>query len=191
MRKFSPVFAAFIFLFVWTIACVTINIYFPEAAVQKTAEEIVDEVRKSDEKEEKKQDIDLVQNSFSLIPAAYAQEEERVSTPKIRALKQALKEKEPLLLPLFERGNIGETNDGLIQIRNEDDLSLKGKADLRRLTKEVNDDRESLYAEVAKALDIEENQIPRIQKIFAKSWIENSRPGWWIQNDDGGWIRKQ
>ncbi len=190
MRKFSPIFTIFVSLFVWTLACVTINIYFPEAAVQKTAEEIVDEVRKAEEEGKKKQEKDIVQSSFSFIPAAYAQEEQTVSTPKIRALKQSLKDKEPLLRPFFDQGNIGESNDGFIQIRSEDNLNLKDKADLRRLTKDVNGDRESLYAEVAKALNIEESQIPRIQKIFAKSWIENSRAGWWIQKDDGEWIRK-
>lgn len=191
MRKISPVLTILVSLFVWTIACVTINIYFPEATVQKTAEEIVDEVRKSEKEGEKKQEKDLVQSSFSFIPAAYAQEEQTVSTPKIRALKQSLKEKEPLLRPFFDQGRIGESNDGFIRIRSEDGLSLKDKADLRRLTNEVNKDRESLYAEVAKALNIEVSQIPRIQKIFAKSWIENSSPGWWIQEEDGQWVRKQ
>jgi uncharacterized protein YdbL (DUF1318 family) len=191
MRKFSPVFTLFISLFILTIACVTINIYFPEAAVQKTAEEIVDEVRKSEEEGKKKQEKDIVQSSFALIPAVYAQEEQTVSTPKIRALKQSLKDKEPLLRPFFDQGNIGESNDGFIQIRSENNLNLKDKADLRRLTKDVNGDRENLYSEVARALNIEENQIPRIQKIFAKSWIENSRSGWWIQKDDGEWIRKE
>jgi uncharacterized protein YdbL (DUF1318 family) len=191
MRKISPVFSIIFSLFIWAIACVTINIYFPEATVQKTAEEIVDEVRKSEEEGKKKQEKDMAQSSFSFIPAVYAQQEETVSTPKIRAIKQSLKEKEPLLRPFFDQGNIGEANDGFIQIRSEDNLSLKDKADLRRLIKEVNSDRESLYAEVAKALNIEESQIPRIQKIFAKSWIGNSRPGWWVQKDDGEWIRKQ
>ena len=186
-RDFTIIFSLFVLIF----ACVTINIYFPEAAVQKTAEEIVDEVRKSEEEGKKKQEMDIVQTSFSLFPTAYAQEEERVSSPKIRALKESLKEKEPLLRPFFDQGNIGEANDGFIQIRSEDNLSLKEKADVRRLAKDVNGNRESLYAEVAKALSIEESQIPRIQKIFAKSWIENSRLGWWIQNDDGDWIRKQ
>jgi len=191
MLKLSRVFTIIFSLFVLIIACVTINIYFPEAAVQKTAEEIVDEVRKSEEEGKKKQEMDIVQTSFSLFPAAYAQEEERVSSPKIRALKESLKEKEPLLRPFFDQGNIGEGNEGFIQIRSEDNLSLKEKADVRGLVKDVNGNRESLYAEVAKALSIEESQIPRIQKIFAKSWIENSRLGWWIQNDDGDWIRKQ
>ncbi len=180
----------FLALSIMAIACVTINIYFPEAAVQKTAEEIVDEVRKADKEEKEKQVKEIKHSSFSLVPAAYAQEEERVSSPKIRALKQSLKDKEPLLLPFFEKGNIGEGNDGFIQVRNETNLSLKEKADLRRVTKDVNSDRENLYSEVAKALEIDLGQIPRIQKIFAKRWIENSRTGWWIQKEDGQWERK-
>jgi uncharacterized protein YdbL (DUF1318 family) len=191
MKKSTILFLTFLALFVLAIACVTINIYFPEAAVQKTAEEIVDEVRKAEEEGKKKQDKEFTQSSFSLIPMAYAQEEERVSTPKIRALKQSLKDREPLLLPFFEKGNIGEGNDGFIHVRNEDNLSLKEKADLRRLTKDVNSDRENLYSEVANALDIDSGQIPRIQKIFAKRWIENSRTGWWIQKEDDQWERKK
>ena len=125
MKKSTILFLTFFALFVLAIACVTINIYFPEAAVQKTAEEIVDEVRKAEEEGKKKENKEIMQSSFSLIPMAYAQEEERVSTPKIRALKQSLKDKESLLLPFFEKGNIGEGNDGFIHVRNEDNLSLK------------------------------------------------------------------
>ena len=191
MKKSTILFLTLLTLFVLAIACVTINIYFPEAAVQKTAEEIVDEVRKAEEEGKKKQDKNVMQSSFSFVQVAYAQEEERVSTPKIRALKQSLKDRESLLLPFFEKGNIGEGNDGFIHVRNEDTLSLKEKADLRRLTKDVNSDRENLYSEVANALDIDSGQIPRIQKIFAKRWIENSRTGWWIQREDGQWERKK
>lgn len=190
MKKSNILLLTFLTLFMAAIACVTINIYFPEAAVQKTAEEIVDEVRKADEEDKEKQDKEITHSSFSLVPAAYAQEEERVSSPKIRALKQSLREREPLLVPFFEKGNIGEGNDGFIHTRNEGSLSLKKKADLRRLTKDVNSDRENLYSEVAKALDIDSDQIPRIQKIFAKRWIENSRTGWWVQKEDGQWKRK-
>ncbi|MBN2246197.1 MAG: hypothetical protein JW755_10170, partial [Candidatus Aminicenantes bacterium] len=35
-------------------ACITVNIYFPEAAVQKTAEEIVNDIRENEEKKEEK-----------------------------------------------------------------------------------------------------------------------------------------
>ncbi|MFQ6083375.1 MAG: DUF1318 domain-containing protein [Candidatus Aminicenantia bacterium] len=188
----------------WTIlfifSCVTINIYFPEATVKRTADEIVEEVRKSEEEEEKK-DLSSKENrvsnmfssqlsSFSFIPSAYAQQETKVSTPAIRALKESLKERFPKLRPFFNRGNIGERNDGFVQIRNERGLTLKEKALLRRLVKEENIDRKNLYAEVARALDIDPSQIHRIQKIFAHTWIRKALPGWWIQNDEDEWIRK-
>jgi uncharacterized protein YdbL (DUF1318 family) len=185
--KFVSISLTFLFLF----SCLTINIYFPEAEVQKTADEIVKEIRKSEEekKEEKKILVDR-RSSFSLVTAAYAQEEVEVSTPKIRALKQSLKGRFQELRPFFSKGNIGETNDGSIQIRDESGLNLKEKAKLRNLVKDENNDRRNLYAEVAKALDVDPSQINRVRKIFAERWIKEARPGWWIQKEDGGWVKK-
>ena len=182
-------------------SCLTINIYFPEAEVQKTADEIVKEIRKSEEekKEDKKNVADSGEaqkvladrgNSFSFVPAAYAQEEVEVSTPKIRALKQSLKGRFPKLRPFFGKGNIGEAIDGSIKIKDEAGLNLKEKAMLRNLVKDENNDRRNLYAEVAKALDVDPKQINRVRKIFAERWIKEARPGWWIQKEDGGWVKK-
>ncbi len=181
-------------------SCLTINIYFPEAEVKKTAEEIVGEIRKTDEDKEKKdkdsqglieeQAESAQKGFFALIPAAFAQQEKEVSTPKIRALKQSMIQRSPKLTPFYEGGNIGETNEGLIEIRDDAGLNLKDKATLRSLEKEENNDRRSLYAEVAKALDIDSSQISRIQKIFAQEWIKNARPGWWIQKENGQWVKK-
>jgi len=195
--KLASIIWSLLFLF----SCLTINIYFPEAAVKKTADEIVEEIRKSEEKDKEKKGSGSQENkikqvlfdrgsSFSLIPSAYAQEETEVSTPKIRALKQSLKERFPKLRPFFNRGNIGETNDGFIRIRDESGLNLKEKALLRNLEKEENNDRRSLYAQVARALDVDRSQIGRVQKIFAERWINNARPGWWIQEENGEWIKK-
>jgi len=195
--RFASISLSFFFLF----SCLTINIYFPEAEIQKTADEIVKEIRKSEEekKEEKKNVSDAGKaqkilsergNSFSLIPAAYAQEEVEVSTPKIRALKQSLKERFPKLRPFFDKGNVGETNDGFIRIRDESGLNLKEKALLRNLEKDENNDRRNLYSEIAKALDVDPSQINRVRKIFAERWINEAKAGWWIQKEDGGWIKK-
>lgn len=172
------------------LACVTINIYFPEATVKQVAEDIVEEVRKPAEKEKEKTDAKMLLESFSFVPAAYAQQETEVSTPAIRAIKESLKDRFPRLEPYFDGGNLGESNAGFVEIRDESGLSLKEKGELRNLVKDENADRGNLYAEVARALNIEASQIPRIQKIFASSWIKNSRPGWWIQQDDGEWIKK-
>ncbi len=195
--KFASISLSFLFLF----SCLTINIYFPEAEIQKTADEIVKEIRKSEEekKEEKKNVSDPGKaqeilsdrgNSFSLIPAAYAQEEVDVSTPKIRALKQSLKERFPKLRSFFNKGNVGETNDGFIRVRDESGLNLKEKALLRNLVKDENNDRRNLYSEVAKALDVDPSQVNRVRKIFAERWINEAKAGWWIQKEDGEWIKK-
>jgi uncharacterized protein YdbL (DUF1318 family) len=173
---------------VW--ACVTINIYFPEATVKKAAEEIVEEVRKPADKEKDKGAETLISGSFAFVPAAYAQQETEVSSPAIRALKESLRSRFAKLQPLFERGILGEAKNGFVEVKEETGLTLKEKADLRSLVREENADRKSLYAEVAGALNIDSSQIPRIQKIFAESWIRNSQPGWWVQNEDGTWVKK-
>jgi uncharacterized protein YdbL (DUF1318 family) len=180
-------------------SCVTINIYFPEAAVKEIADEIVGEVRKTEEKKKdevkkvslKANSVRVQANTFSFIPAVYAQEQETiVSNPKIRALKEAMKERFAELERFYDAGNVGEANDGFVQVRDEGNLSLKDRAQLRSIVKDENEDRKDLYAEVASALEIDSNQIIRVQKIFAASWIENAHPGWWIQKEDGEWIRK-
>jgi len=201
LKGFQLILASFSVLFLFS--CLTINIYFPEAAVKKTADEIVGEITKSDKeaKEEKKdkaiqddgaREVVLFgqDSSFSFVPSAYAQQETEVSTPKIRALKQSLSERRPKLRPFFEKGNIGEAKDGFIQVRDESGLGLQEKAQLRNLVKDENDDRKNLYAEVAVALDVDPKQIDRVQKIFAETWIKQAQPGWWIQKESGEWVRK-
>ncbi len=199
MRLKSLKFASISLSFLFLVSCLTINIYFPEAEIRKEAEEIVREIRKSEEeKKEDKKNVSGVgeaqkilgdrENSFSLVPAAYAQEE--VTNPKIRALKQSLSKRFPKLRPFFDKGNVGETNDGFIRIRDESGLNLKEKALLRNLVKDENNDRRNFYAEYAKAKEIDSSQIKRVQKIFAEKWINEAKAGWWIQKEDGEWKKK-
>ncbi len=192
MKKLIKIITLMNGFFLLFLSCLTINIYFPEATVKRTADEIVEEVRGTKQEEKEKKEKKQSSFMFSFVPLAYAQEqeEEKVTSPKIRALKDSLKQRFPSLVPFFEGGNIGEGNDGYLQNRTEENLPLKDKAALRRIVKDENSDRETLYAEVAKALDIDASQIPRIQHIFAQSWIKNAKPGWWIQMEDGEWIQK-
>ena len=186
---FVPLAAALAFVF----SCITVNIYFPEATVRTAAEEIVQEIRKKDGEGRSATGALLGgprTTAFSLVPAAWAQEETTVSNPAIRALKETLKNRFPAIKPFFAGGNIGETNKGLLEVRDEAALGLKEKAALRSLVKDENGDRTKLYAEVAKALNIEASQIERVQKIFAESWIKNAEPGWWVQSEDGAWAKK-
>lgn len=174
----------------FALACINVNIYFPEATVKKAAEEIVDEIRKTDGEPAKKQTACFENRGFSLVTMAYAQEETSVSNPAIRSLKDSMKNRFPSLKPFFEGGNIGENNKGFLDVRDEASLNLKDKAALRNMVKDENADRTKLYTEVTKALNIEAAQVERIQKIFATNWVKSASTGWWIQQDNGAWVKK-
>lgn len=187
------------FLMVFLASCVTVNIYFPAAAVQKAADEIVQDVRQTDKKgeqkpEERKQMNRLYKElkKLSLGPAtAHAQIDIEVSTPAIRAIKDSMKQRFPQLQPFYDKGAIGENNTGFLENRDLGNLGLKEKADLSRLVEQENKDRKDLYAEIMKANKFGADALPRIQKLFANSWRDNSQAGWWIQKDSGDWEKKK
>jgi uncharacterized protein YdbL (DUF1318 family) len=179
----------------FVLACITVNIYFPEATVKQAAAEIVDEIRKTEGEKKAPEAAAALPalreaGPFTLVPAAFAQEATSVSTPAIRALKESMKARFPLLKPYFDAGQIGETNNGLLDVRDEAGLNLQAKAALRNAVRDENGDRTKLYAEVAKALNIEAGQVEKIQKIFAEEWAKSAAPGWWVQGADGAWAKK-
>jgi len=69
-------------------------------------------------------------------------------------------------------------------------LSLKERAEVQQLVEAENRDRDALYAEIAKANNFSNDAIPKIKSIFAKSWIDQARSGWWIQDAQGNWKKK-
>lgn len=177
------------------LACITVNIYFPEATVKQAAAEIVDEIRKTEGEKKAPEALTVLPEPeraprFALVPVAYAQEATSVSTPAIRALKESMKNRFPTLKPFFDAGNVGETNKGLLEVRDESGLNLQAKAALRNAVRDENGDRTKLYAEVAKALNIEASQIEKIQKIFAAEWAKSAAAGWWVQDEAGAWAKK-
>jgi uncharacterized protein len=180
-------------------ACVTVNIYFPAAAVERAADQIVKETWGSPAEADKtipapqsrRSTTSAPKLSWALIRAAHAQEADiNVSNPAIRALKDSIKRRSETLKPYMDRGNIGIGRDGLLALRNADGLNLKERAEAQQSLDAENRDREALYAEIAKANNIDKGSIPKIKEIFAKSWIDQARPGWWIQDGSGSWRRK-
>jgi uncharacterized protein YdbL (DUF1318 family) len=179
-------------------ACVTVNIYFPAAAVERAADQIVKETwggaaepaNNVAPPQSKHRNLSGETLSIGFFAVAHAQEADiNVSNPAIRALKDSIKQRSDAIKPYMDRGNVGIAQSGLLVIRNADNLSLKERAEITQLIEAENRDRESLYAEIAKANNIAQESIPKIRGIFAKSWIDQARPGWWIQ-EQGGWRRK-
>ncbi|HWH77414.1 MAG TPA: YdbL family protein [Candidatus Binatus sp.] len=180
-------------------ACVTVNIYFPAAAVERAADQIVKETwggpaepaKTPPQPQSFNPFSPLRMASFGLVKAADAQETDiNVSNPAIRALKDSIRERSNAIKPFMDRGNIGIGQDGLLVVRGTDGLNLKERADSKQLVDAENRDRENLYAEIAKANGIQKDSIPRIKVIFAKSWLDQARPGWWLQDTQGNWKKK-
>ena len=179
-------------LVIFFLACVTVNIYFPAAAAEKTAEEIVKEVREQiPQKEEEKQPAEPEARQWRLITVAYAQEGAlEVSNASIRALKASIKARYPALIPYLQKGVMGENKVGFLEVRNREGLSLRDKAKVKQLVEAENKDRTALYKEVSKALQIDPTQIERLQKIFTKEWQKTVPSGTWVQTEDGKWEKK-
>jgi uncharacterized protein YdbL (DUF1318 family) len=179
---------------VFLVSCVTVNIYFPAAAIQKAADEIVEDVRKTPPQDREKPDKSgrperLRPVAFGPAPAAAAVDV-NVSTPAIRALRASMAGRFAQLKPLYDKGAIGETNNGLVAIRDTGALGLRERADATRLVDQENADRRSLYAEIIRANNIDPGTLGEVQRLFANSWRDKSLPGWWIQRDDGQWVKK-
>jgi uncharacterized protein YdbL (DUF1318 family) len=185
------------FAILFVAACVTINVYFPAAAIQKAADQIVDDVTRTKDMQKpvKKPEtqsrlFDKLKNISFGTNEAFAQTDINVSTPAIRNIRQSMRETFQQLRPFYMRGSVGENNKGFVEIRNTADLNLKEKADVARLVDQINQHRNALYSEIVKANKLEANSLPQVQKIFANSWRGKSQPGWWIQNDNGDWEKK-
>jgi len=179
-------------------ACVTVNIYFPAAAVQRAADEIVKETwGGSNGKSERVQPQSLLPFaprrtlSLSLTREAFAQEADiNVSNPAIRGLRDSIKHRSGAIKPYMDKGSAGINQGGLLVVRSSEGLSLKERAEVQQLIEAENRDREALYSEIAKANNIPPDAVPKIKGIFAKSWIDQAQTGWWIQDSQGNWKRK-
>jgi len=183
--------------------CVTVNVYFPAAQVEKTAEKIVDEVYRDtkeppkNEPTEKPQswiDGDTIRGIARLArfgPApAYAEEATSVSNAAIRGLKEQIGQRHRELLPFYQQGQVGITRDGFLEVRGTSGLGLPQVASLKRLVDADNSARRQLYEEVAKALNLRPEQVSQVRTVFAKQWRDKAQAGWAVQSDDSQWGRK-
>ncbi len=179
MKRHRRVFwTAILGTMIFVFACVTINIYFPAEKVESVAGEIVNDIRGPEKEKTPTGD----QSSFlkKVVLAfsgskAWAQEVTTVSNPTIRALKEKLKANYAQMKPYYDKGMVKEGNNGYVSTGNTGGLGLKEKRDLNGLVDAENSYRKQLYAEVAKALNIDSSQISKVAQIFAKEWQKSIR----------------
>lgn len=187
-------------------ACVTINVYFPAAAAERVADQIIDSVVGE---QNEKSDATPPQTSLrnfeevllrrivakifdTLISPAHAQAgaDIDVSSPQIRTITASMQTRFTELSQFFDRGAVGLTADGRVAVRDNNLLALPERARVRQLVAEDNRDRDALYAEIARANGHPEWE-PDIRQIFARRWVDRgAKPGWYYQDRDGNWQQR-
>lgn len=112
-----------------------------------------------------------------------------INTLAITKLKQSMQQRHGQLAPYYASGAVGLTRDGLIAMRDANAVSLAQRQSVNALIAAENQDRNSLYKEIARA-----NNHPEWEKdiraTFSQRWISLAKPGWWYQAANGSWAKK-
>lgn len=181
------------------VGCVTINVYFPEAAAQKAADQFIGNVLdeaapapKTQKPEPKNGQQPSAMLLDLLIPAAYAADtpDIRIQTSATEAIRGRMHDRfRGSLGDLLNSGAVGFTRDGMVAMRDAAKVPLSQRAQASATVADENRDRTLLYREIANA-----NGHPdwesQIRATFAKGWIERARAGWYYQNAAGAWQKK-
>ena len=182
-------------------ACVTINVYFPAAAAEQAADKIIEEVWGDGAGKpagEQSSDAGKFIDSGArvsrliidwLIPAAQAQQANLdVSSPTIGKIEASLKARHAKLLPYYNSGAVGLTDNGLVAVRDAKAIPLSARKTVNQLVADDNQDRLALYREIAAANGRPEWEA-QIRQTFARRWIDLAQSGWYYQSG-GSWKAK-
>ncbi len=184
-------------------ACVTINIYFPAAAAEKVADEIIKDIQdnapqKPQEKLEPKSENAELQTSFyklidqatNLIisPAQAADVDLSIDSPEIRQLTAAMEKRFVALQGFYASGIIGIKADGMLTVKDAASVPLKDRNQVNKLITSENADRQALYQAIANA-NGHPDWVTQIKSTFAARWVSNAKSGWWYQSA-GVWKQK-
>ena len=111
-----------------------------------------------------------------------------VNTPAVAAVKASMQSRHQQLLPHYQSGAIGLTEDGFVAVKEAGLVPLSQRGALTTLVKDENADRAKLYQGMAAANGHPEWE-GEIQRTFAQRWVDKAQNGWFVQRD-GQWLRK-
>lgn len=180
-------------------ACVTINIYFPAAAAEKVADEIIKDIQDNDQDKVPPSSAlpdahaDLYRWFDKLVGTVIASAEAAeadlsIDSSAIRQLRASMEIRFASLRPFYQSGAIGIQEDGLLTVRDAGSVALKDKNKVNKLVAAENSDRNRLYQAIADANGHPE-WTRQIKSTFAARWISNAQAGWWYRSS-GTWKQK-
>lgn len=175
------------------VSCVTVNVNFPESAVQKASDDYVKDLYRTKEQGKPSNPKTNASPAAALqwiIPTAEAEPTMDLTSPKIDAIKAQMKAIVPDILEQKKAGVLGEDQNGKLVIKDQSKLKPLLKSKIENLVNEDGKLRESLYGEVISNNHLPANSMPAVKKSFSHSFQGASPSGTWVQGDDGTWSQK-
>lgn len=183
-------------------ACVTINVYFPEAAAEQAADRIIERVRgestdsgaslhyRFPDRQSMPVMVAVAERFLNaFVPRAAAQAPDfDASSPKVTALENSMAKRFQQLKPFYDSGAIGMGENGLVEIRDRNLVPLKDRNNVLQLVSAQNNDWNALYQEIAD-LNGHPEWVDNIRRTFASRWVAKADSGWWYR-ENGTWKQK-
>lgn len=198
----------------------TLNVYLPEAAVQRAADDYVRDIYKAKERtklnepskegettEQPKKSsfrmpsLEDLSRDFALVPSAYGQETAAPPKPcamvttgrKAGELKKEMASMLGDLDPLEADGTLGESKEGLLTIKTPSQIKPIRKAQIEKMVDKLNALRKEFYEEVVEETSKGSCKVSldTVQKSFAHSFQELSPKGAWVEDEKGEWVQKK
>jgi uncharacterized protein YdbL (DUF1318 family) len=113
----------------------------------------------------------------------------RINTrsPEVVKATESRRQRRAALREWKGRDCLGETNQGLLEARTGEGCTTEAL----ELMRAENADRLVIYEAFMKENNIPASDTPRVRSAFAKARQERSRPGDWIQLEDGRWVKRE
>ncbi len=175
---------------------VTINVTFPQEKIEDAASSIEDLVRtpkaapgQTPAPKSAAPGASMAAQGWSMFGPAVAEAqtpELKTRTPEVMAAIESRRGRFGEVSAALGRGCLGETNQGLLEIRS----GTNCPATLPALVGAENRDRLFIYKTLIEQNNMPPGDLARVQAAFAKAHRDKAPAGAWVQDDSGSWSRK-
>ena len=118
-------------------------------------------------------------NTLDPMPTAYAEELKVTTSPLIVEIATKMRERNPEVAALKQQGCLGETNRGLVELRDcaaTQDGEKQNAA--QKIVAEENKDRTALYNEIVRLnREMPDMNVAKVQSIYALERLNRGRSG--------------
>jgi uncharacterized protein YdbL (DUF1318 family) len=180
--------------------CVTVNVNFPESAVQKATDDYVKDLYRMKNSGPKGAEPASVPSQTPqakgawildlMTASAMAEEGFSVNSAESSRIREKLRARLDDVLAQKKAGVLGEDKNGLIVIKDPSKLKKLLAQKVEKLVADENADRMALYNDVVKSNGFPSSRLANIQRSFARSFQAESPSGTWVEDVDSGWTQK-